>query len=227
MSKVFFDAGISLDGFMAGENRGPQNPLGDHGPTLHQWMYQQKAFWRQLGQDGGNEEGPDNALIEATLNRTGSYIMGKRMFEEGEANWPEDLYKAPVYVLTHEKRDPWVQRGSTVFYFINDSIESALEKARAAANGKDVRIQGGARTIQQFLNGGLVNEFTVHIAPVILGSKGLRFVEFTWLWRMRLPRSSQTSGPATPFTHLRRRVSCHTVRRSAVSGKDEVGTPAL
>ncbi|MFZ1705708.1 MAG: dihydrofolate reductase family protein [Saprospiraceae bacterium] len=102
--------------------------------------------------------------------------MGKRMFEEGEVVWPEDLYKADVYVLTHEKREPWVQKGSTTFYFINDGIHSALEKAKESAKGKVIRIQGGANTIQQFLNSGLIDEFFIHIAPVFLRS-GIRLFD--------------------------------------------------
>ncbi len=98
------------------------------------------------------------------------------MFDEGEANWPEDLYKAPVYVLTNEKRDPWVQQGSTTFYFINDGIYSVLEKAKANSNGKDIRVQGGADVIQQFLNAGLVDEFTVHMSPIVIGS-GIRLFD--------------------------------------------------
>ena len=98
------------------------------------------------------------------------------MFEEGEASWPNDLYKADVYVLTHEKREPWVQEGTTTFYFINDGLESALEKAKQSAKEKDIRIQGGANTIQQFLNAGLVDEFFIHIAPVFLGS-GIRLFD--------------------------------------------------
>lgn len=176
MSKIFFDAGISLDGYMAGENRGPKNPLGDNGMDIHNWMYKQKAFWKSLGMEGGEEDGPDGKLIDAVFARAGAYIMGKRMFEEGETNWPEDLFKAPVYVLTHEKREPWVQKGSTTFYFVNDGIESALEKTKQNANGKDIRIQGGAETVQQFLNAGLVDEFTVHIAPMVLGS-GIRLFD--------------------------------------------------
>jgi dihydrofolate reductase len=200
---VFFDAGISLDGFIAGDNRGPSNPLGDHGPTIHQWMYQQKAFWRQLGQDGGTEDGPEGALIEEPLRRTGAYVMGKRMFDEGEANWPEDLYKAPVYVVTHRKRDPWVQRGSTVFYFVNDGIESALEQAKAAAKGKDVRIQGGGAIIQQYLNSGLIDEFTVHVAPVVLGS-GIRL--FDNLDRRRVSVEIVETLPSRLATHIRYKV---------------------
>ena len=176
MSKTIFDVAISLDGFMAGDNRSPQNPLGDGGMTIHNWMFIQKAFWEHLGKEDGKEDGPDGKLIWETIARTGAYIMGKRMFEEGEPNWPEDLFKSDVYVLTHEKRAPWIQKGTTVFYFINDGIESAFEKAKQSANGKDIRIQGGANTIQQFLNAGLVDECCIHISPLILGS-GIRLLD--------------------------------------------------
>ena len=126
--------------------------------------------------EGGEEYGADSKLIDDVFARTGSYIMGKRMFEEGEVHWAENLYKADVYVLTHEIREPWFQKGTTTFYFINDGIQSALEKARHSAKGKDIRIQGGAQTIQQFLNAGLVDEFFIHIAPVFLGS-GIRLFD--------------------------------------------------
>jgi dihydrofolate reductase len=126
--------------------------------------------------EGGKEDSTEGELFRATNARTGAFIMGKRMFEEGEVSWPNDLYKADVYVLTHEKREPWVQKGATTFHFINDGIETALDKARQSAKGKDIRIQGGANTIQQFLNAGLVDEFFIHIAPVFLGS-GIRLFD--------------------------------------------------
>lgn len=170
MSKIIFDSGISLDGFFAGDNRGPNNPMGGVSEKIHKWVLNQKAFWEYLGIEGGKEDNFEGQLIRDVNARTGAFIMGKRMFEEGEVSWPEDLYKADVYVLTHEKREPWVQKGSTTFYFINDEIENALEKAKQSAKGKDIRIQGGANTIQQFLNAGLVDEFFIHIAPVFLGS---------------------------------------------------------
>ena len=176
MSKIIFDCGITLDGFFAGNNRGPLNPMGGVSGKIHQWMFKQKAFWKHIKMEGGEEWGRDGKLIDDVFARTGSYIMGKRMFEEGEVVWAEDLYEADVYVLTHEKREPWVQKGSTTFYFINDGIESALEKARQSAKGKDIRIQGGANTIQQLLNAGLVDEFFIHIAPVFLGS-GIRLFD--------------------------------------------------
>ena len=124
---------------------------------IHSWMFNQKAFWEYLGFDGGKEDSADGKYIRETIARTGAFIMGKRMFEEGEASWPNDLYKADVFVLTHE-------------------IRSALEKARHSARGKDIRIQGGANTIQQFLNAGLIDEFFIHIAPVFLGS-GIRLFD--------------------------------------------------
>lgn len=176
MSKIIFDSGISLDGFFAGDNRGPNNPMGGVSGQIHAWMFQQKAFWEHLGMEAGQEDGPDGKFIRATIERTGAYIMGKRMFEEGEASWPNNLYKADVYVLTHEEREPWVQEGTTTFYFINDGIEIALNKAKQSAKGKDIRIQGGANTIQQFLRAGLVDEFFIHIAPVFLGT-GIRLFE--------------------------------------------------
>ena len=122
------------------------------------------------------------------------------MFEEGEVSWPEDLYKADVYVLTHEKRKPWVQKGTTTFHFINDGIESALEKARQKANGKDIRIQGGANTIQQYLNAGLVDEFFIHIAPVFLKS-GIRL--FDDIDKDKYDIQIEEVIPSNLTTHLR------------------------
>lgn len=176
MSKVFFDVGLSLDGFIAGENRGPKNTIGDGGMTIHNWMFKQKAFWQHLGVPGGVENGADGKLINDVFAKAGAYIMGKRMFEEGEPNWPENLFKADVYVLTHEKRKPWVQKGTTTFYFTDDRIENVLAKAKESAKGKDVRIQGGAEAIRQYLNAGLIDDFTIHIAPVLLGS-GIRLFD--------------------------------------------------
>ncbi|MBK9454616.1 MAG: dihydrofolate reductase [Bacteroidetes bacterium] len=176
MNKIIFDSGISLDGFFAGDNRSPKILwVGFQGKSIHGCLIK-KPFGEYLGFEGGKEDGADGKYIRETITRTGAFIMGKRMFEEGEVSWPNDLYKADVFVLTHEKREPWVQEGTTTFYFINDGIASALDKAKKSAKGKDIRIQGGANTIQQFLNAGLVDEFFIHIAPVFLGS-GIRLFD--------------------------------------------------
>ncbi|MBI1184471.1 dihydrofolate reductase [bacterium] len=200
MSKVFFDSAISLDGYFAGDNRGPENPMGGVSGLLHQWMFNQRAFWEYLGVEGGSEEGNDGTYIRESIKRTGAFIMGKRMFEEGEVTWPENLYKADVYVLTNEEREPWVQQGRTTFYFINDGIHSALEKAKKSANGLDVRIQGGANVIQQFLNAGLVDEFFLHLSPVFLGS-GIRL--FDGIDKNKYQVQISEVIPSDTTTHLR------------------------
>jgi dihydrofolate reductase len=200
MSKIIFDCGISLDGFFAGDNRSPDNPMGGVSGEIHKWMFKQKAFWKHIKMEGGEEYGADSKLIDDVFARTGSYIMGKRMFEEGEVHWEEDLFGADVYVMTHEKREPWIQKGTTTFYFINDGIQSALEKARQSAKGKDIRIQGGANIIQQFLNAGLVDEFFIHIAPVFLGS-GIRL--FDGIDRNKYDIQIVEVIPSDLTTHLR------------------------
>ncbi len=115
--------------------------------------------------------------MEAILKRTGASIMGKRMFEEGERNWPEEApFHTPVFVLTKEVRNPWERKGGTTFHFVNDGIESALRQARDVARGKDIRIAGGAHLVRQYLNAGLVDEFSIALAPVFLGD-GLRLFD--------------------------------------------------
>jgi dihydrofolate reductase len=177
MNKVFFSVGISTDGFIAGDHGGPENPLGDRGTEIHKWMFIQKNFREQLALGQGGETGRDNDMLTEIITRTGASILGKRMFEEGEANWPENApFHTPVFVLSKHKRDPWKRPGGTTFYFVNNGIESALALAREAAGNKDVRISGGADVIRQFLNAGLIDEFTLHLSPIILGN-GVRLFE--------------------------------------------------
>jgi dihydrofolate reductase len=177
MGKVFFDVGISLDGFIAGLNGGPANPLGDGGISIHNWMFRQKSFLEHLDMEGGEENNRDNDIIKEIFDRIGANIMGKRMFEEGEANWPEKApFGVPVYVLTHQKRDPWERKGGTTFFFTDDNIYKVLERAKKDAGNKDVRISGGAYTIQQYLNAGLIDECSIHLTPIILG-KGVHLFD--------------------------------------------------
>lgn len=177
MGKVFVDVGMSIDVFIAGLNGGPKNPLGDNGLKIHDWMFKQKAFLQHLGLEGGEINTKDGEIIENIFTRIGANIMGKRMFEEGEANWPEEApFHTPVYVLTHQKREPWERKGGTIFYFVNEDIREVLEKAKKVAGNKAVRISGGADTIQQYFNAGLVDELNIHIAPIMLG-RGVRLFD--------------------------------------------------
>src|SRR5215469_9078028 len=176
-SKVFFDVVMSLDGFIA-----PEGMDMDHADDpdykqwlkkwneLMHWVTRQHFFLENLNLGEGGEVGQDNRMLEATFQRTGVSIMGKQMFSGGERSWPEEApFHTPVFVLTNEVPQPWERPGGTTFYFVNDSIESALRRAREVAGNRDIRIAGGAKTIQQYFNAGLVDEFTIHYAPVVFG----------------------------------------------------------
>ena len=205
MGKIFFSVGMSLDGLIAGPNGGPKNPLGDGGIEIHKWLFNQKSFREQLGLGEGGETGKDNDLVNEINSRTGANIMGKRMFEEGEANWPENApFHCPVYVLTGQKRAPWERKGGTTFYFVNDGLQNALEKAKKAAGSKDIRISGGASVIQQFLNAGLINEFLISYAPIFI-LKGVRL--FDNINRNNINVSMVEVVNSLLVTHLRYKVT--------------------
>ena len=184
MSKIFVNIGLSLDGYMAPRgmtienwDRPEHENWGAQWGALMGWVLKQQYFRENLKFGPGGETGPVNDMLRHTMERSGANIMGKRMFEQGERSWPEDApFHAPVYVLTHEKREPWVRPGGTTFYFNNDGAERALERARAAAGARDIRISGGADVIQQFLNMDAVDELEIALAPVLFGS-GRRLFE--------------------------------------------------
>ena len=173
--KVFFSVTMSLDGFMAPEAVPVEDvfsPEGQNDPRVQRWMtkwselqawaFPLRLFRENLKLGEGGEEGLDNDIARATYERTGASVMGKRMFDGGEQAWPEEApFHTPVFVVTHTKRDPWERPGGTTFHFVNDGIESALDQAREAAGDRDVRIAGGAETIQEYLNAGLIDEFSI------------------------------------------------------------------
>jgi dihydrofolate reductase len=203
MGKVFVDVGMSLDGFIAGPNGRPGNPLGDGGTRIHQWLYPLATFHERMDGTGG-KTGPDDAILQAVFARTGAYVMGRRMFDEGEVGWPENApFRAPVFVVTHQPREPWVRKGGTTFFFVTQGIESALDKARALAGEKDVRVSGGANLIQQFVKAGLVEELSIHIAPIVMG-QGVRLFDH---WAVDDGTLVPTEVVASPsVTHLNFRV---------------------
>ena len=184
MSKVFVNIALSLDGYMAPEGMTLENwgkpeykNWGAKWGALTRWIFNQRFFRENLKLGPGGETGPVNDMLRKTTERIGASIMGKRMFEQGERSWPEEApFHTPVYVLTHEKREPWVRPGGTTFYFVNDGAESALRQARESASGRDIRIAGGADVIQQYLNMGVIDELEIALAPVLFGS-GRRLFE--------------------------------------------------
>ncbi|HEX6592937.1 MAG TPA: dihydrofolate reductase family protein [Moraxellaceae bacterium] len=184
MSKVFVNIGLTLDGYMAPEGMALEHwktpeykNWGAKWGTLMSWILKQQYFRENLMQSSGGETGPVNDMLRHTMERSGASIMGKRMFEQGEISWPEEApFHTPVYVLTHEKREPWVRPGGTTFHFINDGPERALELARKAAGNRDIRISGGADVIQQYLGMGVIDELEIALAPILFGS-GRRLFE--------------------------------------------------
>jgi dihydrofolate reductase len=199
MSKVFIEQGISLDGFIAGPNAGGANPLGDGGMQIHQWMYAQTTWREHLGFSGG-QTGRDDMLVQETFERAGAYVMGRRMFDEGEANWPEEApFRTPVFVVTGQARAPWVRPGGTTFYFVTDGVAHAVVRAKAAAGAKDVRIAGGANVVKQALEAGLVDELNLHLAPVLLGA-GVRLFDGLETNHVRLEQRRVLASPHV--THL-------------------------
>jgi len=170
---------ISIDGFGAGSGQDLQNPLGVGGPELFDWFFHTRTWQRMHGNADG-ETGVDDDLAARAFDGIGAWILGRNMFGPVRGPWPDESwrgwwgdeppYHTPVFVLTHHPRAPLTMNGGTEFRFVTDGFESALEQARAAAGGKDVRLGGGVSTIRQYLSAGLIDELHLVISPVLLGS---------------------------------------------------------
>jgi dihydrofolate reductase len=170
---------ISLDGYGAGPNQGLANPLGAGGEGLHGWYVATRTFKQLFGREGGTT-GVDDDMAARGLANIGAWILGRNMFGPVRGPWPDETWKGwwganppyhcQVYVLTHHPRAPIEMEGGTTFHFVTDGIHSALERAKAAAQGRDIRVGGGAATIRQYLAAGLIDEMHYAIAPALLGS---------------------------------------------------------
>jgi dihydrofolate reductase len=178
MGLVTCQVSISLDGYIAGPNQSLENPLGEGGEGLHEWAFVTEGWRRMQGMEGG-EKSTDSDLVEQVMSGNGAYIMGRKMFGGGGGQWDESWrgwwgedppYHAPVFVLTHEPREPLPMQGGTTFTFVTDGIHAALDQAKAVAGDQNVAIAGGASAIQQYLAAGLLDELHLHIVPIVLGA---------------------------------------------------------
>ena len=170
---------VSLDGYGAGPDQSKQEPLGKRGEELHEWIFPTKMFRRMGGKEDGTT-GIDNNFAEKSFENLGAWIMGRNMFGPVRGPWGDDEwrgwwgenppYHVPVFVLTNHPRESIRMKGETVFHFVTDGIGSALDKARKAANGKDIRIGGGVSTIRQYLQAGHIDEMHLAFAPKFLGA---------------------------------------------------------
>jgi dihydrofolate reductase len=186
LANVFVDISTSLDGFVAGPNPTLEQPLGEGGEQLHEWVVR-LASWRELHGFDGGDTGPDDEVMKEASERAGAFVMGRRMFSGGEGPWEDDPnadgwwgdeppFHAPVFVVTHHARETVVKKGGTSFAFVTDGTAAAVEQARAAAGDKDVAVAGGASVVQQCLEAGLLDELQIHVVPLVLGG-GVRLFE--------------------------------------------------
>jgi len=169
---------LSLDGYGAGPNQSLENPLGERGPELHHWLFPTKIMQTTLFGATSGSTGIDNEMAERSFENVGAWILGRNMFGPVRGDWPDDSWKGwwgdvppydcDVFVLTHYPRKSFALAGTT-FHFITDGPLAALEKAKASANNKDVRIGGGASTIRQYLQAGLIDEMHLAVSPVVFG----------------------------------------------------------
>jgi dihydrofolate reductase len=210
MSSVTCHISISLDGYVAGPNQSLENPIGEGGMRLHEWIFT-TASWRAQHGESGGERSADSGVVDEVVQGVGAYIMGRKMFGGGDGPWDESWrgwwgedppYHTPVYVLTNHPREPLEMQGGTTFHFVTDGIGSALEQARAAAGAGDVAVAGGASTVRQYLRAGLLDELYLHIVPIVLGA-GERLLE-----DVGDPRLEPVKVVASPrVTHVKYRVA--------------------
>jgi dihydrofolate reductase len=191
MTKVIFDISMSLDGFVTASNVRTEEPMGDGGQRLHEWAF---------GQDERNRE-----LLAEAVNFVGALIAGRRTYDLSVPWWgadgPTGPARVPVFVVTHAEPEEVPQEG--VYTFVTDGIESALEKAKSAAGEKDVAVMGGAEVGQQFIRARLIDEISIHLVPVLLGS-GTEMFERLGGEQIQLETVGVIETPEA--THLRFRV---------------------
>ncbi len=213
MSKRRCQISISLDGFVAGPNQSVENPLGEGGESLHDWVVP-LASWREAHDKSGGEENPSTRVFEEANANIGAAVMGRNMFgpigggpwgDEGWTGWWGDNppYHYDVFVVTHHPRESVEMEGGTTYHFVTDGIESALDQAKKAAGGKDVMLWGGGQIVQQYLAAGLLDELELHVVPLLLGGGSRIFGELGDT-AVRLEQVRAVEAPGV--THLKYRV---------------------
>jgi dihydrofolate reductase len=179
MSKLIVNSfTISLDGYGAGPNQSTTDPLGESGERLHKWFLPTRTFQSVHGTEEGTT-GIDDDFAKRGFENIGAWIMGRNMFGPVRGPWPDESWKGwwgdnppyhvPAFVLTHHPRPPLTMEGGTVFHFVTDGIVSALQQAKTAAKGRDIRVGGGVSTVQQYLNARLIDEMHLAVSPLFLG----------------------------------------------------------
>jgi dihydrofolate reductase len=204
---------MSLDGFVAGPEQSRQHPLGIGGEQLHAWMVS-LAAWREPHGHHAGEDNQSAQIVEEARANLGAGVMGRNMFGPiGGGPWHDQSwcgwwgenppYHHPVFIVTHHPRDPIEMQGGTTYHFVTDGIQSALQQAKHAANGKDVRLWGGAQLINQYLAAGLLDELELDVVPILLGG-GARLFEHIDPTTITLQPLRALAAPGV--THLKYRI---------------------
>lgn len=206
--------GVSLDGFAAGPGQSLQHPLGVRGPELMEWFFPTRTFRAMHGGEGGEADTVDDRMARSSFDGIGAWILGRHMFGPVRGPWPDESwkgwwgdeppYRVPVFVLTHHARPSLTMAGGTVFHFVTDGIEAAVQRAFDAAAGRDVRVGGGAATVRQYLQAGLIDELHLALRPVLLG-RGEALWQGLDLDALGYTCSGSTAGERATHVFLRRR----------------------
>ena len=209
MSIIHYDVSMSLDGFVAGPNQSKDNPLGVNGLLLHEWMRKLEIWRKQAGFEGGKKNANTQVLSERKYEN-GAIVMGRNMFGGGPGPWKDLSWKGwwgenppfhkPTFVLTHYPRATLEMEGNNTFTFVTEGIETALELAKKTAKGKDIAIAGGGNTAKQVISTGLMDEITIHLVPVFLGS-GVKLFDLESVSSIKLEQVEVVNGPSV--VHLR------------------------
>ena len=207
---------LSLDGYGAGPDQGPEAPVGVGAEGLHQWMFDTPSFRRRVLGEGGGRTGINEDFVARSFENAGAWILGRNMFGPVRGPWPDDSWKGwwgttppfhcDVFVLTRHPRASFEMEGGTVFHFVTDAIHAALDRARAAAGSRDVRVGGGISTLRQYLEAGLIDEMHLAVAPVVIG-KGENLLQ-----ELDLPACGLGSVTVTAGEHG---IAHYTLRRTA------------
>jgi len=215
MSRVLVRSfGVSLDGFAAGPDQSLEHPLGVRGVELMDWFFPTRVWQRMQGQ-GDGETGVDNRIAELGFAEVGAWILGRNMFGPVRGPWPDESwrgwwgeeppYHVPVFVLTHHARAPLAMQGGTTFHFVTGGIAEALARAKEAAGGRDVRIGGGASTVRQHLQAGLIDELHLALRPDVLLGRGEALFQGLDLPALGYACERQEAGERATHCFLRRR----------------------
>jgi dihydrofolate reductase len=194
---------MSLDGFIAGTNISVDRPGGEGAEALHEWIAGLASWRERQGLSGGSRD-QDSEIIGDWFDATGAVVMGRTMYDTGEAFWGEDPpFRAPVFVLTHRPRPTLVKEGGTSFTFVTDGIRDAVARAHAVAGGRCVDIAGGADVVRHAMRAGLVDQLRLHVLPVLVGA-GLRLLDNLGPERPKLEQTGVAAGAGA--AHLTYRI---------------------